>query len=299
MLIEWLFFLLLAALAGGAGFAVAAGHRTKARVLSTGFAAVAISGVIRFRGDLAMQKLLAYLVMPTGLIWMGLAALTLALFAQGRRGFALLSFAIFAAYSLFGNVWLGVILVSALENETKPVQLAALPELDATLVLGGGAGFDDDGRAQLTDAGERVFLGARLALAGKTRYLVTSGSSIAGISHKQDLSAATMTLWTEVGVPRESIIRLPGPQNTSQEIEAFATLARERGFKRLGLLTSASHLPRALRLCRVAGVEVTPIPADRRGGRLVLHPALLVPQPSAFRLVQLGLWELAGALVGR
>ena len=56
-----------------------------------------------------------------------------------------------------------------------------------------------------------------------------------------------------------------------------------------------------MRLCRRAGLEAVPLPADHRSstGETVFHPAILVPQAGALKWTQNAAWELLGALVGR
>src|SRR6185295_9666007 len=135
--------------------------------------------------------------------------------------------------------------------------------------------------------------------AHKTKILVTSGSSIPGIQLPQDLSEATRQIWTELQIPSEAILRLPEPKNTSQEIAAFKALVAERGFQKVGVLSSAWHLRRVRALAEKEGLDAIFIAADHRGGEPFFSPALVIPQPGALKTTQNAIWELLGRAVGR
>ena len=91
----------------------------------------------------------------------------------------------------------------------------------------------------------------------------------------------------------------PGPVNTRQEIERLAAEARARGWRRIGIVTSAWHLPRTLALARRFGLPADGIAADRRGRIPPASPVFLVPSGAAMHLTQMWCSELLGRLVGR
>jgi uncharacterized SAM-binding protein YcdF (DUF218 family) len=239
------------------------------------------------------------LVMPAGLLFLGLGALSIALFAKREHRTGAFALLLFGGYTLAGNTCVATILTNTLEDQFPFVPIEKTEELDAILVLGGGATMPPEGEPKLSDYGDRVMHGARLYFAGKTRVLVTSGSAIAGIQYPQDLSEATRRIWRDLNIPEEVILRLPEPKNTSQEIIAIKALAAERGFKKIGVLSSAWHLPRARALAEKEGLVATFIAADRRGGDTLFNAALLIPQPGAFKATQNVLWEWVGRSVGR
>jgi uncharacterized SAM-binding protein YcdF (DUF218 family) len=272
--------------------------RAAARAGGAAFALV-VASAVGWRGDLAMQKLLSFMLMPIALLWLAIALLTLSLFARGERRSGWAAFAILIAYTLAGNAWLASFAITKLETSIESQTFETAPVVEAALLLGGGAAFAEHGQPELSDFGDRVMLAARLYRAGKIGHIVTSGSSIAGLHHSQDLSLATTRILQELGLPEEAIIRLPEPRNTSQEVAAFRDLAAQRGWKKVAVLSSAWHLPRILARCRAAGLDVVPLAADHRGGIPPFHPAFIIPQASAWRNTQFVAWELAGRLVGR
>jgi len=275
-------------------------HRTfQARIFGGVALAAGATLAIAARDDLGLQKLISTLVMPTGLFWLALGAFALWAFSRGEKGLGGALLVTWILYSVTGNSWLAVAMVTDLEDRVPPAKLAADEVLDAIVVPGGGAGFNRFGEAQLGDYGDRVMAAARLYRAGRARYLVTTGSSISSISAAQDLSDATRIIWVELGIPDEAIIRIPEPKNTSEEIAATKRLVDTRKWTRVGMVGSAYHLPRILALCARADLSVVPIAADRRGGTPVWHPLGLIPSANSARTFSLVSWETLGRWVGR
>jgi uncharacterized SAM-binding protein YcdF (DUF218 family) len=144
--------------------------------------------------------------------------------------------------------------------------------LDYVVVLGGGTSKDPNRRPQFSDAGDRVGYAAQLYLTGKAKHLVTTGDvlivtgTLGGkFEASDDPSNQTKQIWKELGIPEEVVFDLPG-QNTSSEMAALKTHPEWWQDGRCAILTSAFHMPRAMKLAERAGVKVVPIAADFRGG---------------------------------
>jgi uncharacterized SAM-binding protein YcdF (DUF218 family) len=246
---------------------------------------------------LSLEKALALLVMPAGLIWLLILALAVLCRGRGQRALCL---GIAIMYALAGNTYVAGALIASLERRVAPVDAASLRPFDAVCVLGGGSGLDDAGAPELSSAGDRVFLAARLWHAGKARLLVASGASRDGAAGIRDGGQETRTLWRAVGVPDSAILPVPEPcWNTRDEIKAYARLQARHGWKRMALVSSASHLPRAMALASRAGLDFTPLGADRVGRRQAFQIHQLVPQGSGFLTTQLACWEYLGRWLGR
>jgi uncharacterized SAM-binding protein YcdF (DUF218 family) len=136
---------------------------------------------------------------------------------------------------------------------------------------------------------------------GDASYLVATGTSIKGLSSpvERDVAAEAARIWRDLGVPGEAIVTLPGPRNTKEELAAVADLMKARGWRRIGLVTSAWHLPRAMALARGHGIDVVALPSDYRGGRSMPSMVYVVPSGTGFENVHLALWERLGRAVGR
>mgnify|MGYP001795759458 CR=1 FL=1 len=251
------------------------------------------------RGGL-LVKTLGLAMMPLGLLWFGLGAW--ALLSYVRRRPLAPALVPFVALTLAGSVPLGDALLRRLEGEHG--QRAPLgesgPPFDAVVVLGGGTSSTPRGEAQLGSSGDRVLLAARLHRRGRTRRLVTSGAPTPGFS-SHDAAAATRRIWRDLGVPDEDIVVVAGARNTREEARLHTARAREEGWQRVGLLTSAWHLPRALRAFREAGLrDVVPLPADVRGGPFELRGLHdVIPTGEGAGAIKRALWELLGRAAGR
>jgi uncharacterized SAM-binding protein YcdF (DUF218 family) len=90
-----------------------------------------------------------------------------------------------------------------------------------------------------------------------------------------------------------------GGANTKEEFELIAREAKRRGWSKIGVVTSAWHMGRALRLARTAGVEVTPLPADFVGDVPGWDRLAIVPSGQALSETSRALREYLARLVGR
>jgi len=248
----------------------------------------------------ATRKVLGCLLMPAGLLWLLLLCSTLLAWRRRRRtGFLLLALTVL--YALAGNVMVGNRLMLGLEGAYPAVDPAALEPFDAVYVLGGGADRDELGQAELTASGDRVLVAARLWYAGKARRLVAGGvGPLAFHGRVRDGGEVSRELWMALGIPDEAILVLDRPcLNTRDEIRACRALRDRLGWRRLALVSSASHLPRVEALARRFGLEAQVLPADRQGRREGFQVQNLLPQGHGFHMVQDACWEYLGRLADR
>jgi uncharacterized SAM-binding protein YcdF (DUF218 family) len=249
--------------------------------------------------DVVAQKALALLILPAGLAWLLLLVIAGILWRLKHQGLALLTSATWLIYTLAGNVWVGTALIRGLEKSIPVVEITSLPPMQAVFVLGGGTSLSENGPA-VGDSGDRLVLAASLFHAGKTPLLICTGRSIDALDFNRDLAQETATIWQGLGVPAAHIYTpSPGQTITSEEIAIIAQLIQEHEWTHVGLITSAWHMPRALRLCHTYDINPIPLGADRRGRMLGLTPYYFIPQRQGFENVQIALWEYLGMLAGR
>jgi uncharacterized SAM-binding protein YcdF (DUF218 family) len=190
--------------------------------------------------------------------------------------------------------------MARLEAEVPLVDPASAGPFDAVCVLGGGTEEDSAGRPELGHSGDRVLLAARLWHAGRTPLLVASGWGRDSRRGPRDAGVETRALWRSLGIPDSAILAVEEPcWITRDEITAYRKLQERHGWRRLGLVSTASHLPRALALARKAGLVVTPLGSDWRGRPKAFQLQNLVPQGDGFLDVQRACWEFLGRWVGR
>lgn len=246
-----------------------------------------------------VEKLSTRLVLPAGALWCVVYGAAAVCLTRGQRRAAVGWLALWVAYGVAGSGQVGGAMIEALE--AGYVEDDASARYDAVMVLGGGTGVRPDGAPQLAYAGDRVRVAAQVWRRGQTPVLVASGTSLGGLDQpgQRDLGAETAALWAQMGVPAEAVVTLAGPHNTATEVDALAQRAREAGWGRVGLVTSAWHLRRAMALAERAGLDASPIAADVRGGVAPWSALAVVPTGSGFYRVSFASKEWLGALVGR
>ena len=248
---------------------------------------------------LAFSKLIGMLCMPTSLLWLGLL---LGMFwAFRRRMWGLGGFLafLFLGFTLAGNSQAGALLMDRLESTIPSLPENAAP-FDAVFVLGGGSQLNAQGRPILSSSGDRIIEAARLWHAGKVKCLVASGASDDSRTGRRNLGAETRKIWQGLGIPSTAIREIEEPCFiTREEIQAYRRLKAQEGWHRVGLLSSAWHLPRAMALAKRAGLEVLPIRSDERGRIPRFQLWHIVPQDEGFQKTQLACWEMLGRRVGR
>lgn len=246
-------------------------------------------------GDIACQKVLARLALPVGLLWMGMMALAFLLWLRRQIVPAVCMTVLIAFLSVFGGAWCSGRLIQYLEDQVPGVAPEKAPLMPAVFVLGGGSG-SRGGRGYLNEAGDRLVAAMACWTQGRTGLIVASGCNVVGtVHHGRD----SRDVWIRLGVAESAIRIIPFGRVTSEEVSLYAAMARAEGWQRPGLVTSAWHMPRALRLCKREGLEVVPLLADQRGGRPAWVLSMIVPDETSLRRSAIALWELGGMMVGR
>ena len=167
-------------------------------------------------------------------------------------------------------LWLGSIqpiasfLLGTLEWRYPPLPSAEPVRADAIVVLGGvvfaervpGTG------PNRTAASDRVWHAARLYREGWAPLVVCSGGSdtAGGTLPPEALVMAGML--EELGVPRSAIRVETQSRTTFENARNTRDLLAGSGIRRVLLVTSALHMPRAMVLFRQQGIEAVAAPAD-------------------------------------
>ena len=135
---------------------------------------------------------------------------------------------------------------------------------DAIVVLGGGiapAAPPDVPEPDLTEAADRIWEAARLYHRGVAPLVIASGGSLLAQTGgpKMTEADAMRIFLSDLGVPESAIVTEGQSLNTIENIRHVRTLVKDG---RVALVTSAVHMPRALRLARLAGLDVGAFPTD-------------------------------------
>ena len=226
-----------------------------------------------YPGTFYVEKALTRLAMPTGLVWLALLGLC-GWLAYCRRwvGFGIAA-AVAVAFTAAANPVVASLAARSLERQYDRDPFRA-GEFDAVCVLGGGVSLDRFDAPAVNASGQRAILAARLFHAGRTPLLVAAGTAPPG-SACPGPGEVTRDLWTGLAIPANSVRLIEGT-TTSEELASLAATAAGaeaagRPWGRIGLVSSAWHLPRAMRLAGAAGLldkpgcEIVPLPADHLG----------------------------------
>src|SRR6266576_722881 len=161
-----------------------------------------------------------------------------------------------------GNGWVSSALIRNLES--RYVAPEPLPQADCILVLGGGtlSRIPPRRTVEVDGAGDRVLYGAYLYRQGNAPLMICTGRGGGPRAAADDMAE----LLESMGVPRDSIIKETKAENTREHARNLYPLLRERGFKRILLVTSAMHMPRSMGVFRrgCPGIEFIPSPTDFR-----------------------------------
>ncbi|EFE94276.1 envelope biogenesis factor ElyC [Serratia odorifera] len=128
------------------------------------------------------------------------------------------------------------------------------------VVLGGGYTFNPQWAPSSNLIGNslpRVTEGVRLYLSHPGAKMVFTGARGANTLSNAETAARVAA---SLGVPRSDIVVLDRPLDTEQEAMQVAQLV---GKQRFILVTSANHLPRAMRFFEAQGLQPIPAPANQ------------------------------------
>jgi uncharacterized SAM-binding protein YcdF (DUF218 family) len=256
-------------------------------------------------GRAAVEKIVQRVATPVGLLWVGLAIQSLAMLSLRRRRACAWSLSLWVFLTLSGNDALIERGFWWLERPYANLDVERGGAYDAIIVLGGGATGGMDRRPQINEAGDRILLAAQLYHAGRAPRIICTGQRIEALNPDQsDPAKLAEVILTSLDVPEDVIVR-SGGRNTSEELRTIAADGLVIG--RVGLVTSAWHMPRVMRLAEREGIRLEPVPAEFRSlppgqpSELTFSACALSAIPNAetlaasARLVK----ELLAGLVGR
>lgn len=237
----------------------------------------------------SMNPIADSILVPSGLITLLIVAATGAFFIFGRRalaGYLLATAALF--YVVFGSSFTTFWLMGNLEREFAPGQdAAASASLDTVVVLTGYAYADVHrpitGHVN-SASGSRLLETTRLVARSRRMVVIISGGG--------EVPAIMGDLLVQLGVQRTHIVT---ESNSANTYESAVHLRERLSGKPFYLVTSAGHMPRALRVFRKQGLSAIPARTD------YLSPAALtvtslIPSGRNLAISDLAVHERLGML---
>ncbi|NTZ45635.1 envelope biogenesis factor ElyC [Lelliottia aquatilis] len=147
------------------------------------------------------------------------------------------------------------------------------------VVLGGGYTWDDKWAPSsnlINNSLPRLNEGIRLWLANPGSKMIFTGA--AAKTNPVSTAEAGARVAESLGVPRSAIITLDNPKDTEEEAAAVKQAIGDAPFL---LVTSASHLPRAMIFFEHAGLHPLPAPANQLAINAPLNPwERAIPSPA-------------------
>jgi uncharacterized SAM-binding protein YcdF (DUF218 family) len=222
-----------------------------------------------------LSKILSFLLTP--IIWIFILLLLSLLWRNKKKRKTFLVLA-FCTFYLFSNSFL-------LDEvcrwwEIPAVADEAVKEADAAIILGGMLTYDEKlDRVQFSYGSDRLLQAIRLYKKGAIKKLFfTGGSGSIVYKHHRESPLVRQYLLT-LGIPEEDIIIESESKNTYENAVFSKNILEEKiPREKYLLITSASHMRRAVACFTKQGIAVIPYSADRLSGpRKFTLDHLLIP----------------------
>ncbi len=217
-----------------------------------------------------LSKIIPPFIYPLGLACLLVVA---ALLLSRRRRWQQASLLFALALLWFSSTrWTAAILARSLEWQYLPPPVLqqippggfTQPVVDVIVVLGGGTSPALPPRplVDINGAGDRVIYGAYLYKQGAAPHLLLSGGNIDWLSVGETPAQDMAKLMALMEVPQEALWLETKSRNTYENAAFSWDFLSQKGIRRIMLVTSAMHMPRAAALFRHQGFEVIPAPTD-------------------------------------
>ncbi len=245
----------------------------------------------------SLLKPLLHLLEPLSLLLFGLVILTGLLWWRRQRGLAWFSTVLVLLFAVVSCTAISDRLLAGIEREwaATPKLWDTLPVCDAIVCLGGGTNPNPDeiSGVDMQEDSDRIITAVELVHRGRAPFLMLGGGY--AMSQKKVKVSESMAVrawlqrWQAVSVPMDD---LGICSNTRDEAVAFAEKAKQHGWKKVILVTSASHMHRAAGVFRkTTGLEVIPVPcAFRTDVESKDRPLEWVFMPSTHAIDLFGVW---------
>lgn len=167
-------------------------------------------------------------------------------------------------YLLTSNPTISNYLVSKLEFQYPQIPLSKTPISDAIIVLGGSMRPPSFPRrySQLSSTSDRFWHAARLYKAGKAKKIILIGGNVYENPAIKPESLYVRDSLIKLGVPAKAIISETKSRTTIENSLYAKQLLEKHSVKSLLLVTSALHMPRAVKAFENINATVTPCSTD-------------------------------------
>jgi uncharacterized SAM-binding protein YcdF (DUF218 family) len=173
---------------------------------------------------------------------------------------------------------------------------------DAVIVLGGAvdsSAIERSGMPEYNPAVERVLQAFELLREGHARQVLLTAGSLDKRPEailEADVLSKQLQAW---GIPPERIVAERNSQNTRENAVESERIIREKGWKRLVMITSAAHMPRAQATFAAVGLKPDTLVVDVRAHEWIIRSTWWQPRASNLSAGTDALRELFGRVIYR
>jgi uncharacterized SAM-binding protein YcdF (DUF218 family) len=241
----------------------------------------------------ALYQIFKRLILPpTSLILLLVVGFTFTFVKFRRLGRILLAVGIFFLYLLSISPTADLLL-TPLESKYAPLNPERLPRTGTLVVLSGGASATDylPASSRLTQsATQRLFEAVRLYhLMDRPKIVISGGSGNPFVQVTE--SALMRELLLDLGIPGKRIVIERKSRNTFENGKAIQQL---RLTPPIVLITSASHMERAVKVFKTLGIHSLPAPCDFRAHWSANDPLRFLPSGGALNTSTAAIYEYLG-----
>jgi uncharacterized SAM-binding protein YcdF (DUF218 family) len=244
-----------------------------------------------------IKVICGFFLLPPGIFISILAWLSWRIYRK-QRGLGMILTGVAFLFYLCSTALVSNVLINTLENNYRP---PARVTGDVIVILGGGSTLDTPnlgGKGHLSgSAANRLLTGVQLYHQLEVP-IIYSGGQVFRTSGPEAEVAQRILL--ELGIPDHQIITETRSLNTTENARFVKKILDKNHFRHPILVTSAFHMPRAIKQFQKARVAFVPYPADYHTnlvGRFDIYQ--LTPSADALEEVSLALKEYVGILVSR
>ena len=152
---------------------------------------------------------------------------------------------------------------------------------------------DKEFKYEFTGSVDRIFAGIELIKENKAPYLILTRGKVPWSQGKPE-GEFLYDYAIKAGIDKQQIILTDNVQNTDQEAKAIKKIFNEK--IKIILVTSAFHMPRAIKVFEAAGIDAVPFPVDFQDSSQKFTLINFIPSASAFSQTSHFVREIQGRI---
>lgn len=213
-------------------------------------------------------KWLLWLCLPSTLVLIGIAVVAGWLVFRKQFRPAITLFALDILLIVIMLPCVSIALGVSLERKFLPKPLAEIPKADVIVLLGGGVelAHKDFPHPECNTSGDRTIKAFQLWKAGKASVIIPTG---------EEAFCSDKPLLELLGVPSSAILCESEARDTAENATKTFEILQKKNYKKVLLVTSSWHLPRAMMLFQADNIDFIPVGCDAEASLLAAKWSVL------------------------